>query len=505
MTAAFRVACGCVVWTALVAAGCARSVDESRVATDVQTRLDRDLKPGLFKLVALRREGSAPMPAGESGASRRIVYFNATMRLAQDYAFGGWDQLSPASVAYAVGATDKGIFGLQQQTKTGELVRAYGSVMYEQAPDGWKAVAGMAPETAAAPDIRDAGTSPRSKQLIDKLAGMVNLPPPGVSPQQDEIIADELTRASENIERRVQRGAHTFTLATGRDGSEYARFGTALIAAVNAAAPAVKLRQRESDGSVENARVLSRGEADYAIIQADVAAAAVSGEDVFANGGALANLRAVGGLFPEAVHVVVLADSPLRTIVDLRGKRVGIGAPASGTRFDTLAVLDAHGLKLADLADARENAPAAAIAQLKNRQLDAIFMTTGAPAHLLQQVAASPGLRLLPVSDAAVLRLLESRPGLTPLKLPANTYPGQREPVQTVASSALLVTTAGAPDAEVARVADLVFTKMPSQGTGNADVIRVSPQTERRGITIPLHEGVAGRGKDDTVSTSGRK
>ena len=503
MTAAFRVTCACVVWTALVAAGCARSVDESRVATDVQTRLDRDLKPGLFKLVALRREGSAPMPAGESGAPRRIVYFNATMRLAQDYAFGGWDQLSPASVAYAVGATDKGIFGLQQQTKTGELVRAYGSVMYEQAPDGWKPVAGMAPESAAAPDNRDAGASPRSKQLIDKLASMVNLPPPGVSPQQDEIIADELARASENIERRVQRGTHTFTLATGRTGSEYARFGGALIAAVNAAAPSVKLRQRESDGSVENARVLGRGEADYAIIQADVAAAAVAGEDVFANGGALRNLRAVGGLFPEAVHVVVLADSPLRTIADLRGKRVGIGAPASGTRFDTLAVLDAHGLKLADLADAREDAPATAIARLKKRQLDAIFMTTGAPAHLLQQ--AFPGLRLLPVSDAAMLRVLELRPGLTPLKLAANTYPGQREPVQTVASSALLVTTASAPAAEVARVADLVFTKMPSQSSGNADVIRVSPQTERRGITIPLHEGVAGRGKDDAVSTSGRK
>ena len=506
MTATSRVTCACIVWTALVAAGCTRAVDEARVSTDLQTRLDHDLKPGLFKLVALRREGSAPMPAGESGAPRRIVYVNATLRLAQDYAFGGWDQLSPASVAYALGATDKGIFGLQTQTKTGDVVRAYGSVMYEQTADGWKPVAGMAPETAAAPDINAAGVSPRSKQLIDKLAGMVNLPPPGVSPQQDAIIADELERASENIERRVQRGQHTFTLATGADGSEYARFGTALIAAVNAAAPAVKLRQRESDGSVENARVLGRGEADYAIIQADVAAAALAGEDVFAKGGALADLRAVGGLFPEAVHVVVLADSPLRAIADLRGKRVGIGAPESGTRFDTIAVLDAHGLKVTDLGEARQDGSATAITRLKNRQLDAIFMTTGAPARLLQQLATTAaGIRLLPVADASTQRLLELRPGLMPLRLPANTYPRQPEPIQTVAATALLVTTAGAPDAEVARVADLVFTKMPSQGGANADIVRVSPQTERRGVTIPLHEGVAGRGTDDTVSTSGRK
>jgi TRAP transporter TAXI family solute receptor len=409
-------------------------------------------------------------------------------------------------VAYALGATDKGIFGLQPQTSTGDLVRAYGSVIYEQTADGWKPVAGMAPETAAAPDINAAGVSTRSKQLIDKLAGMVNLPPPGVSPQQDAIIADELARASENIERRVQRGQQTFTLATGTDGSEYARFGASLIAAINAVAPAVKLRQRESEGSVENARVLGRGEADYAIIQADVAAAALAGEDVFAKGGALANLRAVGGLFPEPVHVVVLADSPIRTIADLRGKRVGIGAPESGTRFDAVAVLDAHGLKLADLAEARADGSAAAGERLKKRQLDAIFMTTGAPARLLQQLATtSPGVRLLPVADASIHRLLELRPGLMPLRLPANTYPRQPEPIQTVAATALLVTTDSAPETEVARVADLVFTKMPSQSGSNADIVRVSPQTERRGITIPLHEGVAGRGKDDTASTSGRK
>ena len=92
-----------------------------------------------------------------------------------------------------------------------------------------------------------------------------------------------------------------------------------------------------------------------------------------------------------------------------------------------------------------------------------------------------------------------------PFRLVANTYPRQPESVQTVAATALLVTTVGAPDAEVARVADLVFTKMPSQSGANADLVRVSPQTERRGVTIPLHEGVAGRGRDDTVSTSGRK
>jgi hypothetical protein len=86
----------------LLVAGCARAVDESRLAMDVQNRLDRDLAPELFDLVALRREGSAPLPAAESQAPRVIVYFNATLRLARDYTFGGWEQLAPSSVAYAL-------------------------------------------------------------------------------------------------------------------------------------------------------------------------------------------------------------------------------------------------------------------------------------------------------------------------------------------------------------------------------------------------------------------
>src|SRR5688572_11280350 len=182
---AHRMAWASVICTVLLAAGCTRAVDESRLATDLQNRLDRDLSPNLFELVGIRREGSAPLPAaGESQAPRVIVYYNATLRLARDYSFGGWDQLAPSSVAYALGATDKGVFGLSAQNRAGETVRAYGSAIYEETADGWTAVASAAPVTAsAAPNLDATGPSLRSKQLIDKLAEKVNLPPPGVTPQ----------------------------------------------------------------------------------------------------------------------------------------------------------------------------------------------------------------------------------------------------------------------------------------------------------------------------------
>jgi TRAP transporter TAXI family solute receptor len=489
-----RMAWAWTVCTLLAASGCTRGADETRLTTDLQNRLDHELSPDLFELVGVQRQGSAPLPAGESGTSRVIVYFNASLKLARDYTFGGWDQLAPSSVAYALGATDKGLFGLKAANRAGDVVRAYGSAVYEDTPEGWVAVAGAPAATAsAAPELDATGPSLRSKQLIDALAAKVNLPPPGVTPQDDEIIAEELARASENIERRVQRRAHTFTLATGANDSEYARFGRSFVDAIAAAAPKVKLRQRESDGSVDNAQLLARGEADYAIIQADVAAAAIAGEDVFAQGGPLAGLRAVGALFPEAVHIAVLADSPLREVEQLRGRRVAIGAPGSGTRFDALAVLEAHALKVTDLGEARGDPPAAAVARLKGGQVDAVFLTTLAPTRELQQLAVSPGLRLIPIRAGAIQRLVALRSGLTPITLPANTYPRQHQPLVTVASSALLVTTADAPDPEVAAVADLVFKRMPAQQAGSAEVIRVAPQNARRGVTIPLHAGVTRR------------
>ena len=79
----------CPLWVcaaltaALGAAGCTRDIDEPRLEADLKTRLNRDLKPGLFKLVSLQRQGSAPLPGGE-GAKREVVYFNATLQLAQD-------------------------------------------------------------------------------------------------------------------------------------------------------------------------------------------------------------------------------------------------------------------------------------------------------------------------------------------------------------------------------------------------------------------------------------
>jgi len=254
----------------------------------------------------------------------------------------------------------------------------------------------------------------------------------------------------------------------------------------------IRVRNLATQGSVENARLIGAKEADYALIQSDVAAQASAGEGPFAQGGAVTSLRALGSLFPEPVHVVVSAGSPIRTVADLRGKRVAVGAPNSGTRADALAVLAANGLDPKDLGEARDEGMEGAAGQLRAGRLDAFFATVGAPTRQLQRLATRHPIRLLSLDPSAIERLVTQNPGLVRLVLPANTYPEQQENVTTVAATALLVTRADVPEGEAEVVLRLVFENPDYLSAGSSQGAKIAKRTGLRGVTIPMHPA-AGR------------
>jgi TRAP transporter TAXI family solute receptor len=482
---------GLTVLTATALVGCVRGPDEAALRREIQEKLTKEIKDGLFDVASLGRKGSSPLPAGEQGTKRLIVYYNATLRFRQDYEFGGWEKLSPASLGYALGSGDKGLLGIKPQNRVGDVLYVYGTSTYEWSGGAWKSVAGAPGAVSTAPDRENTAPPSRSKQLIDKLAAMVNLPPPGIDSHQEEVIADELNRAAESIQRRLARRRHIYTFASGPRGGEYARFGTAFTERMKKVRPEMAVRHVETEGSVQNASLLAQGEADYAIVQADVAAEGMAGRGTFARGGPLTTLRALGSLFPEAVHIVVPAASPMRTVADLRGKRVDVGPPGSGTRYSAVAVLAAHDVRVREVSEAVGGGREEAARRLAAGQIDAFFVTIAPPARALQALAARSGMRLLPLSSRSVERLVTEKTGLVAMTLPAHTYPGQVEPVATVATAALLVATTDAPEAEVGDMVAFVFSKGDLASTGNAEGVKVSKDSALRGITIPLHPGTS--------------
>jgi TRAP transporter TAXI family solute receptor len=472
----------------IVAVGCSRGPDATALRAEVQGKLDQRFKPGLFELVGLKRQGSAPLPGAEAGAQRLAVYFNATLRLTQGYDFGNWEGLSPGTLAHVLGATEKGIFGVKAgESRPGEAINVYGSSTYEWVGERWQSVEATTAGVAKVSAPGDAAPPSRAKQLIDRLAALVDIPPPGPGQQDEQVISEELDHALRAITVRRERRTHVYIFASGPEEGEYHPIVESVIARVTKLSEKVKVRNLATQGSVESARLIASKGADYALLQSNVAAMALTGEGPFAQGSAVTSLRALGSLFPEPVHIVVPAASGIRTVADLRGKRVAMGTRDSGTRADGLAVLAAHALTPKDLAEVRDEGLEASAERLRNGQLDAFFTTVGAPTRELQGLATRFPIRLISLDVAAIGRLVTQNPGLVRLLVPANTYPGQKEDVTTIAATALLVTHGDVPEREAALVLQLVFENPEYLSAGSSQGAKISKRNGLRGITIPLH------------------
>ena len=473
---------------ALLAAGCARGPDQQGLENDVQARLDALFGGRVLLVRDLNRQGSAPFGAGQA-----IVYYNATLEFAESYDPSNWESLNPQLIASALGASDEGVVGLGSSAmKPGAELRAYGSIIYRRDGDGWRPagepVPSAAPPEAAAEVAAGASTSgPRADQLIRRLAEVIDTSP-GLKQAKDEIVAEELSRALQNIELRLDSGKHGFAVATGPEGGEYARFVASLGTRFGTHATPGALRTAYTAGSVANAFMVDRGEARFGLVQSDVAAAAVTGDGLFAATGPLRRLRAVAALFPEPVHVIVRANSDLRMVADLAGHRVVLGNVGSGTRHTALRVLAAHGLDQGTYTEVEFVDAGQALERLGEGAVDAVIEVISAPWAQLSQAKGPGALRLLSLDPEAIVRIEEAVHGVVRLDIPARTYAGQEEPVHTVAATALLVASSDIPDAIVASVLETIFAASASTGPG-VSAARLSPANARVGVTIPLHDG----------------
>jgi TRAP transporter TAXI family solute receptor len=192
-------------------------------------------------------------------------------------------------------------------------------------------------------------------------------------------------------------------------------------------------------------------------------------------------LRAVASLFPEAVQLVVRKEGSIRSVADLAGKRVDIGLDHSGSRANALAVLAAEGVAVEALASVTGSRLPDAVALLAAGKIDAIFVTMHAPARELQVAASRTRLAWIDLLPTDALKAS----GLMPLKLPARSYPGQNEPVQTLATVSLMVTRADVPVPQVEAMLTLLFDGRNGSRTETAAVSRIDRQTAREGVPIP--------------------
>ncbi len=470
---------------ALVLTACDNGPDAAATKEVLQERLGAALKPPVTDVESFRRVGSGPLPAAADGKARRIVYYNAVLKLNQDVNFASWNGLNASAFAALLGATDRGITGIKQGgNKSGDQLHVHGTATFVDEGGTWQPVPWVSPMVGVASPENNTGLPSEAKQQLDRVQALLT-GGGGTREARNTIVAEELGKAYGWMQLRLDRLDRTFVVAGGQTGGEYAAIADLIASQLGS--HGLPASAAATAGSFENARLLHQKLADIGLLQSDIAALAAKGEGAFAQDGPMPELRALGSLFPEAIQIVTAKGSPISTVADLKGKRVDIGQPGSGTRPNAEAVLAASGVALTDLGEIKAAGLAEGLRMLAAGEVDAVITTIAAPAQSLQRAATTTGIKLISIGPQERTILAGAHPDLVSVTLPANTYPGQTESVDTVAVTALLVGTTELSDSAVETLLTEVYGGIDFMRAGSTAGSLISRATAQTGLTLPLH------------------
>lgn len=210
----------------------------------------------------------------------------------------------------------------------------------------------------------------------------------------------------------------------------------------NCGVPGLIAVAQTTANAADNLRAVARGDLDIALSQADVTAWAYRGAAAFGNEPPMDNLRVIARLYPENVHLIVRTDSPIKTVMDLKGKRVAMGSETSATAATAKLILSAFGVKW-DSVQIKYVEFAATADALAKDTIDAAFMVSGAPVLALEDLASRTPIRLVPISGPAADKLAQVFPFYTRGVIPGGTYGATQTPVETIDVGSVLVGRSG--------------------------------------------------------------
>ena len=263
----------------------------------------------------------------------------------------------------------------------------------------------------------------------------------------------------------------------------------------------IRATVESSGGSVANIQRIRSGEVDFALLQNDIAYYAFNGItlDSFV-GKPVKSMGGVFSVYPEPVHIVVTHESGVKSVRDLKGKRVALGTVGSATEQNGLQILAAHGIAEGDLRAAVRGSFSATADQLKAGVLDAAFFSIALGAPVIADTLASGKVALVGVAPSASEALLRKYPFYTIGAIPANTYKGQDREIATPAVMAMLVARSALPEDLVYRFTKAVFDKLPQFHSAHPAARNLTLQTALVGMALPLHPGAERFFKDRGIA-----
>lgn len=277
------------------------------------------------------------------------------------------------------------------------------------------------------------------------------------------------------------------SVATGGTGGVYYPMGGGLAEIINTHVDGYSATAEVTGASVENMGLIATGDADLAIGLADTVAQAYSGTGRF-EGQQLPMVRGVASLYANMVHIVALEGSGITSLSDLRGKRVSIGAPGSGTEVNTAAILEANGITYDDINEQRLNFNETADA-LANGDIDAGFWSVGAPTSSILNLATTQNITIIPLTEDEMAAAAAADATFAVTTLAGGTYNGVDEDIAVLGIPNVLTVSSEMSD-------DLAYAITKAMFDNIAELRAVHPAAQQTTVEftldatpVPLHPG----------------
>jgi len=282
-------------------------------------------------------------------------------------------------------------------------------------------------------------------------------------------------------------GKMFFTIATGGVAGVYYPLGGAMAEIINKNVPDLNATAVSTGASAANINMLATDEVQMALVQNDTTYYAYNGIEMFKDK-KQPNLRGIACLYSETLQLITISNTGIKTVYDLKGKRVAVGAAGSGTELNARQILEALGLSYKDITPQYLSFAEAANG-LRDGNCDVAFITAGVPTAAVRDVAAQKDVVVVAIPATVADKLIQKYPFYAKFKVPKDTYPKQTADVDTLAVRAMLVVNASLDEKVIYEVTKAIFTNQERLVMAHSQGKNIKKETALEGMPIPLHPG----------------
>lgn len=276
-------------------------------------------------------------------------------------------------------------------------------------------------------------------------------------------------------------------ILTGGTSGIYYPMGVALSGIYGKALPNAKITVQATKASVENLNLLQAGRGEVAITLGDALRDAWEGDEEAGFKSPLRKIRGISAMYPNYIQIVARADSGIRTLADLKGKRISVGAPKSGTELNARAVLAAAGISYKDFSKVEYLPYGESVELLKNRQIDVTLQSAGLGNPALRDLASMSDIVFVPIPADVIAKI--NNKAYVAGTIPANTYKGQTAEVPTASVVNFLVTHEGVSTDTVYKMTRSMYEHLDQMVAAHAAAKGIRLQGAVANMPVPLHPG----------------